>query len=259
MSDLLLHIEILLPAFLAGILILMTHVPLGEQVLKRGIIFLDLAVAHIAATSVVATNIIWPHGVAPVFKTLIAICSATLGAMALYYIRGVQVRIQESIIGISFILAATGSILLLSTDPHGGERLQQSLVGQILWLGPKDLITLAIIYSCTLSVWIKLKDTVGDWLFYPVFAITITLSTQIVGVYLVFASLIIPVLCTLHHPNPKRHAFIIGLLGYFIGLLMSSLYDVPAGASIVWCLALLCGLYFVISSSRLKKLKGFST
>jgi zinc/manganese transport system permease protein len=257
MELLMLQVEILWPAMIAGLIILFTHVPLGREVLQRGIIFLDLAIAQIAAFGVVAANTLWISEGSAVPQTLIAVSAAIVGALSLYKIRRLEVRVQEAIIGILFILAATGSILLLSTDPHGGEQLKKILVGQILWLQPQELIPLASAYVIIICVWCSLKKNVGEWLFYPLFAVTITLSTQVVGVYLVFASLIIPSLVTLRHSRPKLKAFIIGALGYGFGLVFAAIFDLPAGAAIVWSLALVAANYYVADCVLTKARRRF--
>ena len=255
MDELLIHAEILWPAMVAGLLVLATHVPLGREVLQRGIIFLDLAIAQIAAFGVVIANTIGfgLHDHAPIPPLFIGILAAIIGSFSLYQLRTLAVRVQESIIGILFILAATGSLLLLSADPHGGEQLKAILVGQILWFQPQALIPLFISYATVLCLWLTLKKRLGDWLFYPLFAITITLSTQVVGVYLVFASLIIPSLATLHHQRPFIKAFTLGAFSYASGLVFSALLDLPAGAAIVWCLALNALMYWAFCALILQK------
>ncbi len=254
MGQISLYVEILWPALVAGLLILTTHLPLGREVLLRGIIFLDLAIAQIAAFGVILAKTFWSSDHSDhtqITQTLIAIVAAVTGSMGLYSLRKFEIRVQEAIIGILFILAATGSILLLAADPHGGERLKTILVGQILWLEPKDLIPLAVIYTMIVLTWFTLRAIIGDLIFYPLFAITITLSTQVVGVYLVFASLIIPSLATLHHPHWFTRAFIIGATGYISGLLISAVLDLPAGAAIAWCLALVALFYFLLSKTMI--------
>jgi zinc/manganese transport system permease protein len=244
-----LQIEILWPALCAGLLILATHVPLGREVLQRGIIFLDLAIAQTAAFGVVLAGTFWMEesdGHQDMFTTFIAVMAAITGSLVLYSIRKFEVRLQECFIGILFVLMATGIVLLLSADPHGGERLKEVLVGQILWLNVSDLVQLFIVYAVTLTLWLFCREKVGDWLFYPLFAITITLSTQIVGVYLVFASLIIPSVCTLHQQNPLIKAYALGITGYVVGLIVSASIDLPAGATIVWSLAIIACVYFVV-------------
>ncbi len=242
-----LQLEILWPALLAGLLVLLTHVPLGREVLQRGIIFLDLAIAQIAAFGVIIVKSFLFHDSSYVIQTIIAIIFAIGAAVGLYRLRKLEVRVQEAIIGILFILAATGSILVLAADPHGGERLKAILVGQILWLQPMQLVPLAIIYSVILAGWLSLRAKFGDWLFYPLFAITITLSTQVVGVYLVFASLIIPAIVTLRRSRPLLKGFAIGAMGYVSGLLFAALFDLPAGAAIVWSLAASAAVYQLMS------------
>lgn len=252
MNQMYLQVEILWPAMVAGLLVLATHVPLGREVLKRGIIFLDLAIAQTAAFGVVLANTFWFDGHEHIYipSTLVAIIAAIIGSLALYAIRGLEVRIQESYIGILFVLMATGIILLLSADPHGGERLKEVLVGQILWLQMKDLLSLFIMSIVMFCVWFYWENTLEQWLFYPLFGVTITLSTQIVGVYLVFASLIIPSLCTLRKQHAVIQAYVLGALGYGVGLSISGLFDWPAGATIVWSLALVACIYALITTAR---------
>ena len=251
MEQLFLQIEILWPAMIAGLLVLATHVPLGRAVLQRGIIFLDLAIAQIAALAVVAANTLGINGHGDhtyIPPTLIAIAAAIAGSLSLYTLRNLEVRVQEAVIGILFILAATGSVLLLSADPHGGERLKAILVGQILWFQPIELVPLALTYAAIIVAWSALRNKLGAWLFYPLFAVTITLSTQVVGVYLVFASLIIPSLATFNHRNPITRGLVVGATGYACGLVLSALMDLPAGAAVVWCMALVAVVYTVLNS-----------
>lgn len=250
MDQLLPQMEILWPAMVAGLLVLATHVPLGREVLQRGIIFLDLAIAQTAAFGVVLANTLGINeheGYQDVTTTVIAVVAAIAGSILLYAMRRLEVRLQEAFIGILFVLMATGIILLLSADPHGGERLKAILVGQILWLQPSDLIQLVIVYATTLTLWFFCREKIGEWLFYPLFAITITLSTQVVGVYLVFASLIIPSVSTLHQQNALPKAYVLGIVGYIAGLIASASADLPAGATIVWCLAMMGFLNFVLT------------
>jgi zinc/manganese transport system permease protein len=258
MDQLLLQLEILWPALFAGLLILATHVPLGREVLQRGIIFLDLAIAQTAAFGVVLAGTFWAvndDGQQAISTTVIAVAAAIIGSILLYSIRKFEVRLQESFIGILFVLMATGIILLLAADPHGGERLKEILVGQILWLNFNDLVQLFVVYIITTTLWFLGRNKVGDWLFYPLFAVTITLSTQIVGVYLVFASLIIPSVSTLHQQNPLIKAYVLGALGYVLGLIVSAAIDLPAGAAIVWSLAAIACLYFVVTGGLNTKTK----
>ena len=226
------------PAFLAGLIILSMHVPLGHEVLKRGIIFIDLAIAQIAGLGVIAANSLdWEPGGFEV--QLAAVSAALIAAFVLNWTEHRWPRQQEALIGILFILAATGGILLLAGNPHGGEHLRELLVGQILWSTWSSLIGIGILYIGLLIIWFVFRNRFGRLGFYVVFAIAVTASVQVVGIYLVFASLIIPALATMHLPPRNRLvvAYSIGALAYFIGIALSAVLDLPTGAIIVWAMA----------------------
>lgn len=235
-----LDLVILAPAFLAGLLVTATHVPLGQQVLTRGIVFIDLAIAQIAGLGVIAADAFgWePQGWA---TQAAAVSAALLGAMLLTWSDRQWPKVQEALIGVLFVLAATAGILLLSSNPHGGEHLKDLLVGQILWVTFSDLLPILLLYLAVLLVWFVYASRLGHFGFYALFAVTVTASVQLVGVYLVFASLIVPGLATRNYSTPRRLwlGYALGSTGYLLGLAVSAVYDLPSGAVIVWALALL--------------------
>ncbi|MDZ7842773.1 MAG: metal ABC transporter permease [Gammaproteobacteria bacterium] len=241
------QLPILIPAFLAGLLVLATHVPLGAEILRRGIIFMDLAIAQTAAAGIIlgrwaATNGLLPgegahgHGGGG-REQLLAYGSAIAGAALLYTSRRASARVQEALIGSLFVLAATGGILLLSGNPHGGEQLKEALVGQILWIQPRELVPTAVISLLVLIASLGFRRRMGEFGFYPLFAVAVTLSTQLVGIYLVFATLIIPALAARGYSRHLAAAYLVGIAGYASGLAVSALLDLPSGAAIVWLLA----------------------
>ncbi|TMH74702.1 MAG: metal ABC transporter permease [Betaproteobacteria bacterium] len=230
---------ILGPAMIAGLLVLATHVPLGTQVLDRGIVFIDLAIAQIAGLGVIAADALGvPEGGLEV--QLAALCAAQLGALLLTWSERRMPQQQEALIGVMFILAACAGILLLASNPHGGEHLQNLLVGQILWVSTRQLFWLAVV-TVPLLVALRLGWVLrlGRFGFYGAFALAITASVQLVGVYLVFSSLIIPALATRALRGPRRTftGYALGAAGYAFGLALSALFDLPSGAVIVWTLA----------------------
>ena len=230
---------ILGPALIAGLLVLATHVPLGMQVLDRGIVFIDLAIAQIAGLGVIAADAVGlpEHGIA---VQAAAVCAALLGAWLLTWTEKRAPQQQEALIGVMFILAACAGILLLAGNPHGGEHLKDLLVGQILWVGWSQLVWLAGLTALLLAAlglgWV---ERLGRFGFYGVFALAVTASVQLVGVYLVFSSLIIPALATRGRVGARRCAiaYAVGAVGYGLGLALSALFDLPSGAVIVWTLA----------------------
>ena len=237
-----LELSILGPAFIAGLLILATHVPLGQEVLKRGIIFIDLAIAQIAGLGVVAANRFGldTHGWE---VQLAAVGSALIAAMIFSWLEKRYQQHQEAFIGVSFVLAATASILLLADNPHGGESLKDLLVGQILWVTWEQLLPTALVSALVLSSLIYFRERLSPIGFYTLFAIAITNSVQLMGVYLVFASLIIPALGSVDYDRSHIIAYVIGGLGYLLGLIASSLLDLPSGAVIVWSITMIAVLF----------------
>jgi len=233
-------LTIIAPALLAGLLVLLTHVPLGAQVLKRGIVFIDLAIAQIAALGVIIAGLadLDPQGA---MVQIAAGSAAILGAILLTWTERRWPEVQEAQIGVLFILAATGGLLLLAHNPQGGEHLRDLLSGQILWVRYEQLIVPAIGTAFILAAFLLLKERLGRLGFYLVFALAVTASVQLVGVYLVFASLIVPSLGVRNYALGKRlpMAYGVGMGGYALGLVLSTLFDLPSGALIVWCLALL--------------------
>jgi len=236
----LLNWSILGPAIVAGLLVLSTHVPLGQEVLKRGIIFIDLAIAQIAGLGVLAAGVLgWEDHMWAV--QLSAVSAALLASAGLHWTEKRWPQSQEALIGILFVLAATGSILLLAENPHGAQHLKDLLVGQILWSTWQSLIHVSWLYIVLLTIWFKWQDKIGHRGFYVIFAFAVTASVQLVGVYLVFASLIIPALATrrLHGKRRLMTGYVLGAAAYVTGILLSALFDLPTGAVTVWTMAIL--------------------
>jgi zinc/manganese transport system permease protein len=233
-----LDVSILGPACVAGMLVLSTHVPLGQKVLARGIIFIDLAIAQIAALGVIGAQFfgVDEQGVG---VQIAAATAALVGAALLAWTDKRWPQYQEPLIGTLFVLAATGGLLLLADNPHGGEHLKDLLVGQILWVSYQQLVPVAILSAALIVLMWWRSARLSGLSFYGLFALAITASVQLVGVYLVFASLIIPALATAGMQGKSRlfAAYTIGGLGYVSGLTLSAIFDLPSGALIVWTLA----------------------
>ena len=115
-------IGLLGPAMIAGLLVTATHVPLGMQVIGRGIVFIDLAIAQIAGLGVILADALgWePQGAA---MQVAALSAALLAAFLLTWTERRWPQVQEAIIGVTFVLASSAAVLLLAGNPHGGEHL----------------------------------------------------------------------------------------------------------------------------------------
>ena len=160
-----LEFSILIPAFLAGVLVLASHVPLGMQVLASGIVFIDLAIAQIAGLGVIGADLMGfePQGFG---VQLAAVSAALLGGLWLTYAEKRWPEVQEALIGVLFVLAATGSILLLAHNPHGGEHLKDLLIGQILWVSYQQLPLTALVSLGVALLWFTLRQRFGRAGFY---------------------------------------------------------------------------------------------
>src|ERR1700744_5173588 len=155
-----LELSILWPAFLAGMLVLATHVPLGQQVLNRGIVFIDLAIAQVAGLGVTAADAFGfePEG----WRVQVAAVGAALiGALLLTWTEKKWPEVQEALIGVLFVLSASVELLILANNPQGGEHLKDLLVGQILWVTPSGLWPTALLYAAALAVWFSYRERLG--------------------------------------------------------------------------------------------------
>ncbi|NSL54740.1 metal ABC transporter permease [Uliginosibacterium aquaticum] len=234
-----LELSILGPAFVAGLLVLATHVPLGQRVLARGIVFIDLAIAQIAGLGVIIAGSLGlaDSTLAVQFAALVA---AGLGALLLTWSEARWPEIQEALIGVLFVLASCIALLLLAGNPQGGEHLKDMLVGQILWVDTPQLVITGALSFAVLCAWFASGEHLGRVGFYLLFALAVTASVQLVGVYLVFASLIIPALATRHWgQRALAVAWGMGALAYGLGLTLSALFDLPSGPLIVLAMAAL--------------------
>ena len=174
-------LSILVAPLAAGLLVLATHVPLGQQVLARGIVFIDLAIAQVAGLGVIAASFagLDAHGLG---AQAAAVVAALAAALLLTWTEKRWPKVQEALIGVLFVLAASIGILLLAHDPHGGESLRELLAGQILWVRLDQLMPAAIASVVVLAVWFGAGARLPRFGFYALFAIAVTASVQLVGI-----------------------------------------------------------------------------
>lgn len=225
-------ISIITPALIAGVMIAFTHSPLGIEVLKRGIIFIDLAIAQIAGVGLIFAQTFFHHA-HPLVIQLVALFFAITAALFFRKVEKITPKNQEAIIGVSYILAASLAILMLVDHPQAGEKIQHLLSGQILFITYKDILTHGIIYVITLAMWFSKPIFRKGIYFYVIFAFAITSSVQLVGVYVVFASLILPALASLKAKNTQIVAWACGIFSVVLGITISVIIDAPSGPVIV--------------------------
>ncbi|MCH8172629.1 MAG: metal ABC transporter permease [Proteobacteria bacterium] len=236
-------LSIIAPAFVVSLLVVVTHVPLGLEVLKRGIIFIDLATAQIAGLGAVAATLY--VGEVHSFEDLIivnlfAFSAALLAGLFFSWIEKRLRKYQEALIGGAFVLAASMALLVLANQPLGNEEFRDLLAGQILFVSWLQIGLIALIYLPIMAIWFRFREKFQHLGFYMIFAIVVTASVQVVGVYLVFATLIFPALAAWGLPEKRRLAAAYGVagVGLLAGLITSLLTDYPTGPTLVWSLAL---------------------
>ena len=245
------ELGILLPAFAAGLLVTVTHVPLGIQVLSRGIVFIDLAIAQVAGLGVIFAD--WlglePQGWA---VQAAAFAAAFVGALAAHLDRKAVAgsagsrdrhRIRP---GRERRVAAARRQSARGRAPERPSS-RPDPVGELAApaAGGADLRGDA-------GALVRNARAPGRVGFYLLFAAAVTVSVQLVGLYLVFTTLIVPALAT-HRVRRARLAicYALSACGYALGLLGSAVFDLPSGAVIVWAMAMLAVPVFAWSSTRL--------
>ena len=225
-------LEIIGPAVAAGLMIALTHAPLGIEVLRRGIIFIDLAVAQIAGLGLVVGNM-FIHDPSPWLIQFMALGCAVGAGLFFRKVETAMPERQEAIIGCTFVLAASLALLLLADHPHGGEEVKHLLSGQMLFVTWTDVAKHSPVYALILLAWFFRPEARNNIGFYLLFALAITSSVQLVGVYVVFASLILPALAAVRVRQPHLVAWLCGAAAVLSGIAFAVAFDMPAGPIII--------------------------
>jgi zinc/manganese transport system permease protein len=197
-----LDVSILGPACVAGLIVLSTHVPLGRQVLSRGIIFIDLAIAQVAALGVILAQYLGvdEHGYGVEIAAAVA---ALAGAGLLAGPTSAGRNCRSRLIGTLFVLAATGGCCCSRTIPRAANTSRTCSSGRFCGSAYDQLMARALLSAALLAfVWWR-RNRLRGLAFYGAFALAITVSVQLVGVYLVFASLIVPRFATVGPDGPR--------------------------------------------------------
>ena len=223
---------LLLPAAGSAMLCLLL-VPLGYQVIARGVIFADLAIAQWAALGTLAGLYFLPGQTlsgAPVSSLLFAL----LASLAVHLIFRYLAEAKEAWIGILYVVGASLAVLLVSGDPHGAQALHRAASGDLLWSSWDLVVAVALLTLLTWTLTLRRPDWLSGAAFMPVFAVAVTYSVSIAGIYVVFATLIITplVLGTLKRQSPLVAA-LCAMTGHLSAIAFSVVWDVPVGPAIV--------------------------
>lgn len=230
-------LSIVLVPLIVGFVALTTHVLLGVQVLKRGVVFIDLAIAQIAALGVMIAATVLHDGLA---VPLAGAAAALLGAGLVAWLSRLFPDFREALIGLVYVGAAVIALLWISVNPQESHQLATMLSGDVLWVTWSGLLPLAVV-----SLPFLLLQATGrgagtvDRYFYPWFAVLVSLSVPLLGLYLVFATLIVPAIVQMARPGTGWASTVaMGTFAYAIGLLASLTWDLPSGPCVVLALIL---------------------
>lgn len=244
-------LELLIVPFLACLILTLMHAYLGLHVLERNVIFVDLALAQMAALGGVLAAMFGINNA--LITYLIALFCALAGAAVITQFRKHARLSPEVGIGIVYVLASAIAVLLVAKTAVESDMLKQMLTGNILVVTTANIVELVVLYGgiglfhyiyrqrfwqVTRS-YVQKKSSVQIWdfAFYATFAMVVTSSVRIAGVLVVFSYLIVPAaIATLIAKNFRQRLLLswgIGILVSIIGLCCSAYFDLPTGPAIV--------------------------
>lgn len=258
-------LDLMIPPIVAGLVILSVHAYLGLHVIARGVIFVDLAFAQIAALgSTVGLLVGVEHGTP--LSLVFSISFTLLGALIFSFSRLRDTVVpQEAIIGIVYVVASAAVILIAGFTSEGAEHIADTLTGTLIWVGWGEIARMAAVYA-VLGVFyyvfrkpllaLSFGDKSGqrarmwDFLFYVTFGIVISFSVNVAGVLLVFSALVIPAviafLFTSRFPAALVLAWAVGAVAVVGGIGASFAWDVTTGPLLVCVFGLMLAIALLV-------------
>jgi zinc/manganese transport system permease protein len=250
-------ITFFLPPFIMCLILVVIHCYMGLHVLERGVIFVDLSLAQVAGLG--STVALFFHFENNSIGSYFISLSFTFVAASLFsWARRVEGKIsQEILIGIVYALASAMVVIVVNSLPHGGEHIREILIGRILWVSWDDVIKTALIYSVVALIHYKFRKQLiavsfggevknksfWDFVFFSLFGVVITSSVGIAGILLVFSFLIVPALISTFFKKDMTSRLLFGWFFGFsvciLGMVLSSIWDQPAGAVLVVCFTII--------------------
>jgi len=232
-------ITLLYPAFILAIALVFIHAIFGLEIIKRGVIFTDLAIGQFAAIGVAMSLLFFDGGYSFLLTFIFALFGALLISLATY-----RVKYIEAFIGMLYAFGASSIILVLSNTTQGTELFNKLQATDILFTTLSDLSEPLILYTFVailfFTLYHRLQGLVKEILFFTLLALTVTSSVQLAGVLVVFILLIVPALMALlQHCLPKLpFAWVVGSVIIILAMIGSYYLDLPTGYTIVFIGAL---------------------
>ena len=248
--------EIMFWPIVACVLLPWLLVYLGIHVVQRGIIFIDIAMAQMASLGI-CVAVLLRLDLESTATFAIALGFTLVGAAIFSFTGKRESKVpQEAVIGIAYVVAAAGAVVLLSRSAEGDEEIKNMLVGNILLVSPAEVWKACVLFAVVGVVHALLRRPLllasfdreaayvqgfrvrwWDFLFYALFGIVVTSFVRIAGVLLVFTYLIVPAVCGINLAGTFAKRLLVGwliaLIGGVLGLFLSFQFDLPSGAAIV--------------------------
>ena len=248
--------------FLMCLVLTGIHAYLGLHVIAREVVFVDIALAQIAALGATAA-FLWGYDLDSWGSYAVGLGFTILGASVFALTRSRERRVsQEAVIGVVYAVSAAAAVLVADRTPHGAEHLRNMLVGSILAVRGSEVLKVACLYAAIgLFHWLCRRPFLlistdpdrayrdgwrvrwWDFLFYASFGVVVTTSVRIAGVLLVFSYLIVPTLAAnlLGGSVPRRLALAwsFGTLVSVVAMVASAIFDLPTGATVVCAFGLI--------------------
>ena len=228
-------VTLLYPAFILAILLVFIHAIFGLEIIRRGVIFTDLAIGQFAAIGVAVSLLFFEGAYSFVLTFIFALIGATLISIATH-----RVKYIEAFIGMLYALGASGIIVLLSNTTQGTELFNKLQATDILFTTTSDLLEPFLLYGVVaflfLTLYHKLRGIYKEMLFFGLLALTVTSSVQLAGVLVVFVLLIVPAFIALLQSRFGKllFAWIVGSTIIIVAMILSYQFDLPTGYTIVF-------------------------
>lgn len=243
-------IDLLWPPFLLSVVLVGIHGWFGLEILRRGIIFTDLAVGQTAALGAAVALLLFGGEYALPMGLLFALAGGGLIAL----VSGWEVHL-EAFIGLLYAFAGAMAVILLTNAPHGMEAFSRLMAADILFVAPEAIFSIAGVYALVgaflFFLYPRLSGAGRDLLFFLTLSVTVALSVQLAGVFMVFALLVAPAFIALKAgaKRPLLLAWGVGVLLNMAGVGLSYAYDLPTGYAIV-AVQTLAGMVFALKPGK---------
>ncbi|MFA5454530.1 MAG: metal ABC transporter permease [Sulfurimonas sp.] len=249
-------VEILWPAFVLAIMLVFVHAIFGLEIIKRGVIFTDLAIGQIAAIGM-AISVAFFGGE---YQTLFTLFFA-LGAAVVIAYASKRVQKIEAFIGLLYALGISSMMLILAKSSEGMELFNKLSAADILFTLPHDLMSSFAVYALIAAVMFfvypRTSGFVRELVFFVSLGLTVTSSVQLAGVLVVFALLVAPAYAasSQNFAKPLIFAWVFGTVAIVVALFVSYLFDLPTGYTMIFSVVLASLFFEFISGLKTEQLE----